>query len=65
MGEPRRYMVAFVREEDGEFEVIEAFDERNDEAAIRYCEKHNRGQAWRLLDSEGEHVNGGVKCSRN
>jgi hypothetical protein len=54
-------MVAFVREEDGEFEVVEAFDERDDRAAIRYCDQHYRGEAWHLLDSEGEHVNGGKR----
>jgi len=57
----KRYMVAFVREEDGEFEVVEAFDERDDRAAIRYCDQHYRGEAWHLLDSEGEHVNGGKR----
>jgi hypothetical protein len=54
-------MVAFCREEDGGFEVVEWFDEANDEAANRYCEQEYSGEAWYLLDSEGRDVNGGVR----
>jgi len=61
MSEPRRYMVALFREEDGEFEVVEWFDEANDEAANRYCEQEYSGEAWYLLDSKGRDVNGGVR----
>ncbi len=61
MSEPRRYMVAFVREEDGEFEVVETFNERDDEAASRYCEDNYGEQEWYLLDSNGRNVNGGER----
>jgi len=54
-------MVAFVREEDGEFEVVQWFEEANDEAANRYCEQEYSGEAWYLLDSKGRNVNGGVR----
>jgi hypothetical protein len=54
-------MVAFVREEDGKFEVVETFDEANDDAANRYCEDNYGEQEWYLLDSEGRNVNGGVR----
>lgn len=62
MSEPRRYMVAFMCEEDGRFEVVETFDERDDASANRYCEEHYGEQEWYLLDSEGENVNGGERC---
>ncbi len=61
MSELKRYMVAFVREEDGEFEVVEWFEEADDEAANRFCEQEYSGEAWYLLDSEGRNVNGGVR----
>jgi hypothetical protein len=59
MSELKRYQVAFCREEDGEFDVVEEFHEHDDRAAIRYCDKHYRGEAWYLFDSEGKHVNRG------
>ncbi len=59
MSELKGYQVAVVREDDGELDVVEVFDERDDKAAIRYCERHYRGEAWHLLDSDGEHVSGG------
>jgi hypothetical protein len=62
MSEPRRYMVAFVREEDGEFEVVETFNERDDEAASRYCEDNYGEQEWYLLDSDSRNINGGERC---
>jgi hypothetical protein len=61
MSELKRYQVAFVREEDGELEVIKTFNERDDRAAIRYCDRHYRGEAWYLFDSEGKHVNVGKR----
>ena len=61
MSEPRRYMVAFVREQDGEFEVVETFNERDDASANRYCEDNYGEQEWYLLDSEGRNVNGGER----
>jgi hypothetical protein len=61
MSELKRYQVAFVREQDGEFEVVETFDEANDDAANRYCEDNYGEQEWYLLDSEGRNVNGGVR----
>jgi hypothetical protein len=54
-------MVAFVREQDGKFEVVETFHEHDDDAANRYCEDNYGEQEWYLLDSEGRNVNGGVR----
>jgi hypothetical protein len=58
MRELKKYMVAFVCEEDGSFEVVEAFNELDDESANKYCEEHYRGQDWYLLDSDGNNLNG-------
>jgi hypothetical protein len=55
-------MVAFVREEDGKFEVVETFDEANDDAANRYCEDNYGEQEWYLLDSDSRNINGGERC---
>jgi hypothetical protein len=62
MSEPKAYAVAFMREEDGRFEVVESFNERDDEAASRYCEQHYGEQEWYLLDSDNRNINGGERC---
>jgi hypothetical protein len=61
-GDCAQYSVAFVREQDGEFEVVESFYETDDDAANRYCEEHYDGQEWYLLDSRGRNANGGLRC---
>jgi hypothetical protein len=62
MSRPKTYAVAFMCEEDGRFEVVEAFDERDDASANQYCEEHYGEQEWYLLDSDGRNVNGGERC---
>jgi hypothetical protein len=61
MSELQQYLVAFMREQDGEFEVVESFHERDDDAATRYCEEHYPEQEWYLLDNRGHNVHGGLR----
>jgi len=62
MSELKAYAVAFMREGDGHFEVVETFDERDDEAANRYCEDNYGEQEWYLLDSDNRNINGRERC---
>ncbi len=50
MSKPKTYAVALMCEEDGRFEVVEEFTERDDASAKRYCEEHYGEQEWCLLD---------------
>ena len=61
MSEVQKYMVAFVREQDGEFEVVESFYECDDDSATRYCEEDYPEQEWYLLDNLGHNVHGGLR----
>lgn len=52
------YQIAFVRESDGEFEVVAEFVAVDDDAANEYAEKHYGGKPWYVLDRDGSNING-------
>lgn len=53
------YRVAFMRESDGEFEVVETVLAMNDEAANAAAELLYPGQPWYVLDRDWNNINGG------
>jgi hypothetical protein len=57
--EAYEYRVAFMRESDGEFEVVETFSAVNDDAANAAAELLHPGQPWYVLDRDGNNINGG------
>lgn len=59
MLEGREYRVAFMREADGNFEVVDFFWARDDAGANAYAKTYFGGQEWYVLDSTGRNINGG------
>lgn len=55
----REYRVAFMRESDGEFEVVNRFWAMDDDAANATAESLYPGQEWYVLDRAGNNINGG------
>lgn len=55
----REYRVAFMRESDGEFEVVETVLAMNDDTANAAAELLYPGQPLYVLDRDGNNINGG------
>lgn len=52
------YRVAFMRESDGEFDVVHRFLALDDDEANAYAEARYAGQQWYVLDRDGNNING-------
>ena len=55
----REYRVAFMRESDGSFEVVDFFWAVDDDGANAYAETYFAGREWYVLDRDGNNINGG------
>jgi hypothetical protein len=55
----REYRVAFMRESDGGFDVVDRFMAPDDDGANSYAEQYYAGQEWYVLDRDGNNINGG------
>ena len=55
----REYRVAFMRESDGTFEVVDRFMAIDDAGANAYAETYYADREWYVLDADGNNINGG------
>ena len=51
------YKIAFTCE-NGEFDIVEIFEAKNDAAANRYAEKNYPDTEWYVLSENGQNING-------
>lgn len=53
------YRVAFMKESDGSFEVVELFEANSNKEANNYAEENYQNEPWYLLDNNYNNINGG------
>lgn len=57
----REYRVAFMRESDGTFEIVEHFKAADDDAANDYALNYYPSQEWYVLDDMSRNINSGAE----
>ena len=53
------YRVAFMKESDGSFEVVELFEADSNKEANNYAEENYQNEPWYILDKNYDNINGG------